>query len=183
MKSEKPKFQIPKSNVLGMARDFVIRPATPADAEDIALVHVTSWRETYRGTLVSEQMLDSPDFLPSRERFWTAALTNQRWAANRIRIAEDGGTLIGIAMSGPVHDEEWAHHLYVLYVLAKHHGTGVGTALLNSALDQSESAALWVGDPVPRAQAFYRKNGFVPDGTVKVEDNIRELRMRRPGSQ
>jgi GNAT superfamily N-acetyltransferase len=166
-----------------MSRDFRIRPASPADAKKIALVHVTSWRETYRGTLVSDQVLDSPDFLPSRERFWTAALTDRRWAANRIRVAEVDGALSGIAMSGPVEGEEWTHHLYVLYVLAQHHGSGVGTALLNSVLDPSEPAALWVGDPVPRAQAFYRKNGLVPDGIVKVEDNIRELRMRRTGSQ
>ena len=166
-----------------MSSDFVIRPATPGDAENVAFVHVTSWRETYRGTLVSDQVLDSPDFLPSRERFWTAALTDQRWAANRVRVAEVDGTLVGIAMSGPVTNEEWTRHLYVLYVLAQHHGTGVGSALLHSVLDRSEPTALWVGDPVPRAQAFYRKNGFVPDGTVKIEDNIRELRMRRTGTR
>ena len=41
----------------------------------------------------------------------------------------------------------------------------------------AESAALWVADPNPRAQAFYRKHGFVADGTVNVENGVRELRM------
>ncbi|WP_326962174.1 MULTISPECIES: hypothetical protein [unclassified Arthrobacter] len=41
------------------------------------------------------------------------------------------------------------------------------------------SAGLWVADLNPRAQAFYRKNGFVADGSVKLEDNVRELRMVR----
>jgi GNAT superfamily N-acetyltransferase len=163
-----------------MSSDFVIRPASIRDATSMALVHVTSWRETYRKTLVSDAVLDSPDLLSSRERFWTAALTDARWADNRVRVAECDGELVGIAMSGPVRDEEWTRHLHVLYVLAQHHGSGAGTALLDSVLDKTEHAALWVGDPVPRAQAFYRKNGFVPDGVSRVEDSIRELRMRRP---
>ncbi len=38
---------------------------------------------------------------------------------------------------------------------------------------------LWVADPNPRAQAFYRKHGFVPDGTAQVENGVREIRMVR----
>ncbi|KRE71618.1 GNAT family N-acetyltransferase [Arthrobacter sp. Soil762] len=45
-----------------------------------------------------------------------------------------------------------------------------------------DSAALWVADPNPRAQAFYRKHGFVADGTVNVEDGVREIRMVRISS-
>jgi predicted GNAT family N-acyltransferase len=42
--------------------------------------------------------------------------------------------------------------------------------------------ALWTADPNPRAQAFYRKHGFVPDGTAQVEDGVREIRMVRGSS-
>ena len=118
--------------------------------------------------------------MASRERFWTGALTDRRWAANRVRVAELDGALIGIAMAGPAGGAERGHHLHVLYVLAQHHGTGVGRGLLDAVLDAAEPAALWVGDPAPRAQAFYRKNGFAFDGTARVHDGIRELRMRRP---
>jgi predicted GNAT family N-acyltransferase len=38
---------------------------------------------------------------------------------------------------------------------------------------------LWVADPNPRAQAFYRKHGFVADGAAQVEDGVREIRMVR----
>ena len=47
------------------------------------------------------------------------------------------------------------------------------------ATPRTESAALWVADPNPRAQAFYRKHGFVPDGTMQVDDGVREIRMVR----
>ena len=73
----------------------------------------------------------------------------------------------------------WARQLYVLYVYAADHGTDAGPALLEAVLDPEESAALWVADPNPRAQAFYRKHGFVADGTAQVEDGVREIRMVR----
>ena len=57
---------------------------------------------------------------------------------------------------------------YVLYVYAADHGTGAGPALLEAVVDQEESVALWVADPNPRAQAFYRKHGFVADGVAQV---------------
>jgi hypothetical protein len=44
-------------------------------------------------------------------------------------------------------------------------------------VDPGEPAALWLADPNPRAQAFYRKHGFVADGTARVEDGVREIRM------
>lgn len=165
-----------------MERDFLIRPARPADAEAMALVHVASWRDTYRGTLVSDNVLDAPDLLESRKQFWAGALTDERWANVRAAVAEREGVIFGIAMSNPVEGEEWTWHLNVLYVATEHHGTGVGAALLNAVIDPGEPAALWVGDPVPRAQAFYRKSGFAPTGIVKIDDGIREIRMFRPAS-
>jgi predicted GNAT family N-acyltransferase len=71
------------------------------------------------------------------------------------------------------------HELYVLYVIAAEHGTGTGAALLDAVIGPHDSAALWVADPNPRAQAFYRKYGFVADGTMNVEDGVRVIRMVR----
>lgn len=146
----------------------------------MARVNVQSWRETYRG-VVSDAVLDGPDFLAARERFWTAALTDERYRDNRAAVAERDGSMVGIAMSGPPLDEgaEWAGQLYVLYVLAADHGTGAGPALLNAVVDPHDSVALWVADPNPRAHAFYRKHGFVGDGATQVDDGVREIRMVR----
>ena len=148
----------------------------------MARVNVRCWQETYRG-LVSDAVLDDPGFLAARERFWTAALTDERYRENRVAVAERDGELVGIAMSGPPLDAAaaWARQLYVLYVYAADHGTGAGPALLEAVVDPEESAALWVADPNPRAQAFYRKHGFVADGTAQVEDGVREIRMVRGG--
>ena len=134
----------------------------------MARVNVRCWQETYRG-LMSDAVLDDPGFVAVRERFWTAALTDERYRENRVAVAERDGELVGIAMSGPPLDagSAWARQLYVLYVYAADHGTGAGPALLEAVVDPEEPVALWVADPNPRAQAFYRKHGFVADGTAQ----------------
>jgi len=147
-----------------------VRPPQAEDVAQMARVNVRCWQETYRG-LISDAVLDDPGFLAARERFWTAALTDERYRDNRVAVAERDGELFGIAMSGPPLDAvpAWARQLYVLYVYAADHGTSAGRALLEAVVDPDESAALWVADPNPRAQAFYRKHGFVADGTAQVE--------------
>jgi ribosomal protein S18 acetylase RimI-like enzyme len=159
---------------------LAVRPARAEDAAQMARVNVRCWQETYRG-LVPDAVLDDPGFLTARERFWTAALTDARYRENRVAVAERDGELIGIAMSGPPLDDgaTWGRQLYVLYVHAADHGAGAGPALLEAVVDPAESAALWVADPNPRAQAFYRKHGFVADGTTQIEGGVREIRMVR----
>jgi ribosomal protein S18 acetylase RimI-like enzyme len=146
----------------------------------MARVNVRCWQETYRG-LMPDAVLDDPGLVAARERFWTAALTDERYGRNRVAVAERDGALAGIAMSGPPLDPDaaWARQLYVLYVLAADHGTGAGPALLAAVVAREETVALWVADPNPRAQAFYRKHGFVTDGATQLEGGVREIRMVR----
>ncbi|WIB76869.1 GNAT family N-acetyltransferase [Curtobacterium sp. MCPF17_002] len=132
-----------------------------------------------------DAMLDDPGFVARREQFWTAALTDERFAANHIvvAVADHDDAVVGIAMSGPATatgDDSAAVQLYVLYLLDGHHGSGTGSALLDSVLDPGDDAVLWVADPNPRAQAFYRKHGFVFDGAEQTDGGVRERRMVRP---
>jgi GNAT superfamily N-acetyltransferase len=165
---------------LAVGPSLIVRPARLEDVAQIARVQVRCWQETYRG-LMSDAVLDDPGFPAARERMWTAYLTDERYHQNRVAVAVRDDELVGIAMSGPPEDvtAAWTRQLYVLYVYAADHGTGAGRALLEAVVDPAESAALWVADPNPRAQAFYRKHGFVPDGTAQVEDGVQEIRMVR----
>ena len=166
-----------------MSTGFVVRRPAVSDALAMARVHVRSWQETYRG-LMPDSVLDHPDAVAARERFWTTALTDPRYTANRTAMATQNESVIGMAMAGPPLDDDadWALHLYVLYVLAAHHGTGAGRALLDAVVPADTDTSLWVADPNPRAQAFYRKSGFVTDGTRRSEDAVPEIRMRRTGA-
>lgn len=159
---------------------LTVRPARVEDVAQLARVHVRCWQQTYRG-LVSDEVLDDPGLVTFRERFWTAVLTDGRYRQHRVAVAERDGELVGMAMSGPPPDTGAVEdrHLFVLYVLAADHGSGAGPALLEAVVEPQESVALWVADPNPRAQAFYRRHGFVADGAVQVEDGLREVRMVR----
>jgi ribosomal protein S18 acetylase RimI-like enzyme len=163
-----------------MTPHVVVRPAEPADVPELARVHVQTWRETYRGVMPDE-VLDDPGAVGRREQFWTAVLTDDRYRDRRTAVAEQDGAVVGLALAGPPLDDDatWSAHLYVLYTLASVHGSGAGAALLAAVLDPEESVALWVADPNPRAQAFYRKHGFAPDGTSKLDHGVHEIRMVR----
>ena len=146
----------------------------------MARIHVVTWQETYRG-LMTDKMLDDPEFVSARQRFWTIGLTDARFAHHRVAVAEFDGELIGIAQSAEPTDADatWSQQLNILYVLASAHGTGAGKSLLEAVISNDAEAALWVADPNPRAQAFYRKHDFIPDGTAKEEYGIKEIRMVR----
>jgi GNAT superfamily N-acetyltransferase len=163
-----------------MGLGIQIRPAVHHDAPAMARVHVESWRETYRG-MMTDAVLDDPGFIARREKFWTAVLTDPGYGTHRAAIAERDDSLIGIAMAGPVIEPavDWSVQLYVLYTYSAVQGLGAGAALLEAVIESTVIAGLWVADPNPRAQAFYRKHGFLPDGTSKVEDGINEIRMVR----
>ena len=165
---------------LAVSSSLIVRQARVQDVTQMARVHVRCWQETYRG-LMSDAVLDDPGFPAARERMWTAYLTDDRYRQNRAAVAVRDDELVGIAMSGPPEDvmAAWTRQLYVLYVHAADHGTGAGRALLEAVVDPAERAALWVADPNPRAQAFYRKHGFDPDGTAQTEGGVREIRMVR----
>lgn len=163
-----------------MSALFRIRTPRPDDVTALASVHVRSWQETYRG-LMPDDVLDRPDAVADRERFWTSVLADLGATGHRAALAEVDRKVVGIAMAGAPQDADarWSVQLFILYVLASRHGSGIGAALLSAVVDDDEPAALWVAEPNPRAQAFYRKRRFVADGAVQDGRLCREIRMTR----
>ncbi len=156
--------------------DFALRAAQVSDAAALAKVHVKAWQETYRGQ-IADDILDSPDFEERRALRWVQTLNGGK---SDVVVAElPDGSLIGFASAGPSRDTdlERARELYSLYLLRDLHGTGAGQALFDAVMPVQQ-AFLWVAAINPRAQAFYRRNGFEPDGTIKY-DGIDEIRMVR----
>jgi ribosomal protein S18 acetylase RimI-like enzyme len=71
--------------------------------------------------------------------------------------------------------------LYSIYVETAHHVSGAAQALLDAVLGGAP-AQLWVVADNARAQAFYHRNGFAPDGATQVEEhlaNLADIRMVR----
>jgi len=143
--------------------DFLVRPATVVDADGAGSVHYASWVETYTG-LASQDFWDRA----SRERSvatWRHLLEDGLDAS----VAEVAGAIVSVAVAGQSKDRNGyppvrARVLSNLYVLAAHHGTGIGQALLDVVVPPGTGAELWVARDNPRAVRFYERNGFVPDG-------------------
>lgn len=161
-------------------RPFRIRLATPEDARDCALVHHTSWVETYSDLLPASHW--ESDTLSLRTQSWTRSLDRGR----PVTVAESDGQIIGIALTNPSrtigdHAPVRELELSVLYVLAAHHGTGVGQALLEAALAPGAPAQLWVLKRNPRARRFYERHGFALDGARYIDPhlNLAEVRYVR----
>jgi len=149
----------------------VIRPAMRDDAAGCASVHHASWIETYGALLPADHW--ETDTLEARTAAW------RRWLAGDLvaMLAESDGSVVGVAFAGggremgdhrPVRDRE----LWLLYVLAAHHGTGVGQALLDAVLPPGAQAQVWVVEANPRARRFYERNGFVHDGARLVDERL-----------
>jgi GNAT superfamily N-acetyltransferase len=170
--------------------DAVIRRAQVADAPGIARVHWESHQTTY--VLPGRVARD-------RVEAWTMRIRISSWTANlaiandvypvpegfhrmEIWVAEVDDEVVGWANTSRGRDDDHPRDLELegLYVLERHHGTGVGQALLDAAIGE-RPAYLWVLADNPRAQAFYRRNGFEPDGTEKLDEegDVAEVRYVR----
>ena len=161
--------------------DVEIREAAIGDADVLGAVHIQCWREAYFPHILSAASFEVATPAVRAER-WRTILATPSNVKNW--VAEHDGRIIGFAAAGEGRESDlWQlHELYSIYVLAEAHGTGVGQALLDAALGEAP-AYLWVAAENPRAQAFYRRNRFAPDGTTKtvtfIRDTIDELRMVR----
>lgn len=159
----------------------LIRPAEVSDAAAIASCQTACWREAYAG-LVPEDYLGSVAIEQRRFERWQARLAGER----AVLVAEVGGQVVGVASAGPSRDDPlvWgpgpAEELMSWYVRAAWHGTGLADQLLAVAVGD-RPASLWVFAANARAQAFYRRHGFWPDGnrTVDPDTGLEEIRMVR----
>lgn len=109
-----------------VATPHVIFPAGPADAEALAYVHVTSWRETYRG-LLPEAFLARMSEAGFARRFHKSLAQE---AGVTLAVADRFG-LVGYASGGPSRrGAPGEAEISVLYLLRSAQGRGLGRALL-----------------------------------------------------
>lgn len=162
----------------------------PEDAPAAGEVHVAVWRETYVADMPAE-LLARLDPQESARRFRLRTEHADDEARVLVAVdthapAEGQDEIVGIATAGVSRDPDaptpW--ELYSINTLASVHGTGLADELLAAAVGE-RPASLWVLVTNARAQAFYRRHGFVADGATKVHeasgvDEVRMVRGARP---
>lgn len=146
----------------GASASVLVLPAGPADAEELARVHVRAWRETYRGLLPDAYLarMSEPAFARRFRRALTFPGPND---VTLVAASPDG--LVGYAESGPsragVADEA---EIATLYVLREAQGLRIGRRLLMAsaralASQGAKSLAISVlRDNIP-ARGFYEHLG------------------------
>jgi ribosomal protein S18 acetylase RimI-like enzyme len=156
-----------------------LRTAVPADAAAGAALHAACWREAY-GPYVDAALLE--ERLADTGR-WVAAWTRQLIDGPPRVLAEADGELVGFAVIGGNRDPDapTPAELYAIYLREAWWGSGLAAALWD-AVAPSEPCSLWVLEANDRAQAFYRRLGFVADGAREHYAGLDawEIRMIRP---
>ncbi|MEO8351955.1 MAG: GNAT family N-acetyltransferase [Chthoniobacteraceae bacterium] len=162
-----------------------VRRATIFDANDIAEVQVSTWRDAYRGQ-VPDAILDELD-ISQRADFWHVLS-----AEHSVFVAVSEPSIVGFcsliasrvddALSGAVAE------IAALYVSSRYWRRGIGRGLCSRALAASAAAGyssmtVWVLASNIPAIGFYSAVGFVPDGATTSEQTaadfvFEELRMR-----
>ncbi|OCB52600.1 acetyltransferase [Mycobacterium malmoense] len=162
-----------------------VRVAVPADAYQVACLHVRSWRSAYRG-LIAEDYLDglTPEGLVHRYTFGRMGLRIPSTV-----VAVDGSGIRGFATTGLCRDGDSPNcgELMALYVDPACVGTGLGTLLMTAARERLRAvgvtqAVLWVLDGNAAARRFYERSGWRADGGCRTgtfgSDTRRLVRYR-----
>ncbi|MGG2459658.1 GNAT family N-acetyltransferase [Streptomyces sp. RGM 3693] len=181
------------------------------DVDAVSAVRVRGWQAAYQG-LMPQAYLDAMSVAEDarQRREWFARRRPEVWEL----VAERAGEVIGWLAAGPTRDPAltrepaYARHvelplrqgelsddrrpaaeLMALYVAPARLGTGIGRALLDAGTARARARGygalyLWVVQGNARAQRFYERAGFAPDGAQEAYDvggwRVPELRYRRP---
>jgi ribosomal protein S18 acetylase RimI-like enzyme len=154
-----------------------LRAATLRDAGAIAIVHVASTRQAYRGLFPASALsgIDTDD----RAERWRQTLTDP---SGTTLVVEADGQILGFVHYGPCRDEDVAAgrvgEIMSIYVAPDSWGQGAGQTLLQASLERLAAAGfrevkLWAIDRNARADAFYTRAGFVRDGMVRHREMFR----------
>ena len=163
--------------------DFTVTRPEPADAPEIADLHVATWRETYAHLLPADYF--SEEHHQMRKAMWQHILGSPRdeWA---VRIAKIDGQVVGFAMAGPSFGAEGQDlargidQLYSLYVTAVHTAPASDRLLDGTASEPAPPCCRLPRRTSVRSPS--RRNGSSSTAVEQVDPsapNITDARMVR----
>jgi GNAT superfamily N-acetyltransferase len=153
----------------------VVRPATEADAEAIAHVHVATWQAAYTGLLPADYLAAMSGTIEPRADRRRTTLATPSTTVLVVDAADSGGGVAGFVDVGPSRDSDAAPRtgeLMAIYVHPRFWGQRIGAVLHDAGLAAlaaagNTTATLWVLDTNQRGRAFYERHGWSLDGNTK----------------
>ncbi|WP_430788465.1 GNAT family N-acetyltransferase [Actinoplanes sp. G11-F43] len=154
-----------------------IHRAQAADADALAHVQAASWRAAFDG-LLSAEYLAGLDIAALRTG-WSALLSEARWprAGTLVLREAQREDIVGYSRFYPSEDTDLdparVGEIGSMYTVPTVWRTGAGSLLMTAVLDALatagySTASLWVLEGNTSARAFYRAQGWSPDGTRQI---------------
>lgn len=151
---------------------MIIRKATINDINDIAKIIVKGWQNTYENLLPDDFLKELS--VSKREEMLTNIIKDNNIT---LLVAESDG-IVGQIGFGECSTEKKTGQIYSLYVKTENKNQGVGTSLINTALNtlQKQYSKVVVNVLVGNNNAlkFYLNKNFKDSGKIKTSswDNI-----------
>ncbi|MCW8381827.1 GNAT family N-acetyltransferase [Streptomyces justiciae] len=165
-----------------------LRVARLADVDGITDLHTVARTAYYQAGGVTDAELTSPEALADRRASWARAVGSDD---RTVLCAERDGEIVGILSMGPPYDADvdpaMAGQLYQIHVRPGLWGHGIGGRLHAAFVRFLREEALSAGvleawDRNSRAQGFYARHGWRPDGRDRPgPGGGRYVRMRLAG--
>ena len=148
----------------------LLRSASLDDLDRITDLHTQARTAYYQEGGYSDPDLASPEARSRRREMWMRALQSD---TGTVLCAVRGGETVGILAMGPPLDPDVdaaaVVQLYQIHVRPGSWGHGIGSQLHVAFVQQLRDASLTTGvleawERNSRAQAFYARHGWKPDG-------------------
>ena len=140
------------------------------NAYDIARIHVCTWQAAYKG-IMPETYLENLS-IDKRQKRWESLLQDSK--RNTLITTNEAGELVGWSSCGLSRDKDVSGvaELYAIYIHPDYWGKGFGRELMIASETLMKSLGfskitLWVLKKNSRTRHFYKKAGYLCDGTEK----------------
>ena len=161
-----------------------VRLAVPADALELAEVHMRSWEAAYKGIIPDDFIREKN---AKRSEQWKEIITDVN--STRYTIRQDS-IIVGLMCLDQAGDDDLnsdVYELQAIYLHPDHFRQGIGTIAMRFAFDKARSLGktaivLWVLADNTDSISFYEKCGFAADGKAKDLEYgriLKGIRMRR----
>jgi len=159
-----------------------IREADIGDVEGISVVHVNSWRTTYKGLLPDTYL--SQLSVKNKVINWNWTFKNLKRDEVTFVAINHEEQIVGFCNSGKNRDTDFEYdgEIYAIYLLEEYQGCGIGKQLIKTLIDTFtlkgySSIIVWVLEGNP-SEEFYKKLGgqLIGQKNIKIgEDTHVEL--------